>query len=144
MDLLIGQVYQGLLLCVTSVTKYSQVLVTSFRSFLVVALDESGNAVEIESYHLAESEQAFWEQLESPQKLIKEHEERFTEYLKRVMLQPAVINTPEDVAWFLASYARDARSRVESSNLHALQPIREALEEALGVKFEGKKGEQFF
>jgi hypothetical protein len=126
------------------VSKYSQVLVTSFRSFLVVALDENGNTVEMEAYHLAESEQAFWEQLEFPQKLIKEHEERFTEYLKRVMLQPAIINTPEDVAWFLASYARDAKSRIELSDLHALQPIREALEEALGVKFEGKKGEQFF
>ncbi len=109
-----------------------------------MALDENGNSVEMESYHLAENEQAFWEQLEFPQKFIKEHEERFTEYLKRVMLQPAIINTPEDVAWFLASYARDARSRVELSDLHALQPIREALEEALGVKFEGKKGEQFF
>jgi len=60
------------------------------------------------------------------------------------MLHAAPLSTPEDVAWFLASYARDARSRIENVDLPALSTIRKALEEALGLKFEGDKGEHFF
>lgn len=52
--------------------------------------------------------------------------------------------SPEDVAWFLASYARDAKARIEGVDLPALSAVREALEEALGLKFEGEKGEHFF
>jgi hypothetical protein len=48
------------------------------------------------------------------------------------------------VAWFLASYARDARARIESEELPALAAVRSALEEALGIKFEGKRGDHFF
>jgi hypothetical protein len=29
------------------------------------------------------------------------------------MLQMALLASPQDVAWFLASYARDAKSRIE-------------------------------
>jgi hypothetical protein len=125
-------------------SKYGQVLVTTYRGFLVVTLDQGGKPVTLEAYHLADSEPAFWTQLARPAEMLREHEGRFTEYLKRVMLRRAAIRTPEDVAWFLASYARDARSRLEVSNLNALRPLRDALEEALGVKFEGVKGEQFF
>jgi len=125
-------------------SKYSQVLITTYRGFLVMALDQSGKPVALESYHLAESESAFWGRLAKPAEMLREHEERFTEYLKRVMLRQAIIRAPEDVAWFLASYARDARFRLEAGNLDALKPLRDALEAAVGVKFEGAKGEQFF
>ena len=60
------------------------------------------------------------------------------------MLSAAPLAAPEDVAWFLASYARDARARIEGADLPALTAVREALEEALGMKFEGEKGEHFF
>ena len=40
--------------------------------------------------------------------------ERLLEYLKRVLLCAAPLNNPRDVAWFLASYARDARARVDA------------------------------
>ena len=60
------------------------------------------------------------------------------------MLHAAELTEPKDVAWFLASYARDAKIRIESSELPALAAIRSALEEALGLKFEGEKGEHFF
>ncbi|MGY3455035.1 type ISP restriction/modification enzyme [Bradyrhizobium sp. LM2.9] len=50
-----------------------------------------------------------------------------------------------DVAWFLASYARDALQRVENAgNLPALTNVRSSLEEALGVTFDAEKGEHFF
>jgi hypothetical protein len=48
------------------------------------------------------------------------------------------------VAWFLASYARDAKARIEDADLPALTNVRTALEQALGIQFEGKKGEHFF
>jgi Type ISP C-terminal specificity domain/N-6 DNA Methylase len=65
------------------------------------------------------------------------------------MLQSARIATPKDLAWFLASYAKDAKARVEKTDLPALETLRKALEEALGIKFTGdkkdpKKGERFF
>ncbi len=49
------------------------------------------------------------------------------------------------MAWFLASYARDALFRVEQQKqLPALQAVRSALEDALGMKFSDEKGEHFF
>jgi len=60
------------------------------------------------------------------------------------MLRPARLTTPKDVAWFLASYARDARVRISRSDLPALRQVRTALEDALGLKFVGEKGEHFF
>jgi hypothetical protein len=65
------------------------------------------------------------------------------------MLQTAPLAAPKDVAWFLASYARDAKARIEGVALPALDTLRAALEEALGLKFEGtkadpEKGEHFF
>jgi len=72
------------------------------------------------------------------------HGERFVEYLKRVLLSNAPLEEPVDVAWFLASYARDAKARVETAGQVALDSIRKALEEALGIQFTGEKGEHFF
>jgi hypothetical protein len=69
----------------------------------------------------------------------------FAEYLKRVLLHAAPLNTPRDVAFFLGSYARDARARVEhAGDLPALAAMRLALEQALGMRFEAEKGEHFF
>ncbi len=57
----------------------------------------------------------------------------------------APLNNPRDVAFFLASYARDARARVEhAGELPALAAVRAALEEALSIKFEAEKGKHFF
>ena len=49
------------------------------------------------------------------------------------------------MAWLLASYARDALARVENSDDGAhLTGIRSALEQSLGVRFEGDDGPAFF
>jgi len=123
--------------------KYGQVLVTNYRDFVLVGRD-NGLPVRLETYRLAENESAFWMGAASPQKQVREHGERFVEFLKRVMLHAAPLSSPQDVAWFLASYARDARSRIEVAELPALATVRTALEEALGLKFEGQRGEHFF
>lgn len=125
--------------------RYGLVLVTNYRDFLLVGSDESGERVNLERYTLAASEAEFWRAAERAHETDAEHGERFTEYLRRVMLHRAPLSRPEDVARFLASYARDAKVLVEQKkDLPALQSIRTSLEEALGMKFEGEKGEHFF
>ena len=70
---------------------------------------------------------------------------QFIEFIKRACLHTAPLTNPKDVAWFLASYARDALFRVErQKQLPALQTVRTALEDALGMKFTDEKGEHFF
>jgi hypothetical protein len=129
--------------------KYRQVLVTNLRDFLLVGQDAEGNQVKLEAYRLAPNEADFWREAAHPRRLATAHGERFLEYLKRVMLQAAPLAAPKEVAWFLASYARDAKARIEGVALPALDTLRNALEEALGLKFEGtkadpEKGEHFF
>ena len=49
------------------------------------------------------------------------------------------------MAFFLASYARDALTRVEEqASLPAFAELRTALQEALGLTFDGHKGEHLF
>jgi hypothetical protein len=129
--------------------KYRQVLVTNLKDFLLVGQDAEGNQVKLETYRLAPNEADFWREAAHPRRLAATHGERFLEYLKRVMLQAAPLAAPKDLAWFLASYARDAKARIEGVALPALNTLRNALEEALGLKFEGTKadpdkGEHFF
>jgi hypothetical protein len=61
-----------------------------------------------------------------------------------VLLNAAPLTRPEDVAWFLASYARDAIELVERRDATALNPLKDALETALGIHFEGDEGDHFF
>jgi hypothetical protein len=127
------------------VKHYGQVLVTNYRSFLLLKRGDNGSPVLLESFPLAPDEKTFWNVAAQPRKAANALDERFAEYLKRVLLAAAPLNNPKDVAFFLASYARDARARVEGAgDLPALAAVRGALEEALGMKFEAKKGEHFF
>ena len=71
--------------------------------------------------------------------------DRLAEFLRRAMLRPVPIVSPQDLAWFLASYAREALARVEEGGeLPALAVTRAALEESLGMTFQGERGEHFF
>jgi len=126
------------------VERYGLVLVTTFREFLLVGQDANGRPLPMEEFSLAPDEPAFWRATAHPQRTANEQGERFCEYLRRAMLAVAPLSAPQDVAWFLASYARDARARVEAADLPALAAVREALEQALGMKFTGPKGEHFF
>lgn len=124
---------------------YGQILLTNYRDFLLLKRAPGGKIQQLESFHLAASEKEFWLATAHPRKIATELGERLSEYLKRVMLHNAPLNNPKDVAFFLASYARDARARVEAKrNLPELNAVRAALEEALGMKFEAEKGEHFF
>lgn len=124
--------------------RYGLVLVTTLRDFVLVGADDGGKPKLLEAYTLAADEQGFWEAARSRKATIETHGARLEEFLKRVMLHGARLTSPADVAWFLASYARDARLRIDSAGVEALEALRRALEDALGLKFEGQKGEHFF
>ena len=124
--------------------KYRQVLVTNYRDFLLVRLDENNQKQYLESFSIGENEKDFWQIADNPAEFSENEQERFAEFLKRVMLSNAPITKPEDVAWFLASYARDAKARIEETELSALATIQKALEDSLGITFQGEKGENFF
>ena len=125
--------------------KYCLVLVTNYRDFVLVGRDEAGKPVHLEMYRMAESEAAFLEILAHGRKAADDQGDRLVEFLSRVMLHAAVLTSPQALAWFLASYAREARYRVEeAADLPALAGLKQGLEEALGMKFEGDKGDHFF
>jgi hypothetical protein len=92
---------------------YGQVLLTNYRDFLLLKRGPGSAPQALESFRLAESVAAFWATAAHPRKTADTLGERFSEYLKRVLLHAAPLNNPRDVAFFLASYARDARARVE-------------------------------
>jgi hypothetical protein len=124
--------------------RYGMVLVTNFRAFALIGKGPRGQPCELESFALAESESEFWRLTIHPRLAAAEHGERMLEYLKRVLLLNAPLAAPQDVAGIFASYAHDARLRIEKADLPALTSLRQALEDALGLRFEGDKGEHFF
>lgn len=126
------------------VSRYRQVLITNYREFILVGLDVDENLIKKERFVLASNDADFWIAIANPSAVAEHLGERLIEYLKRVMLHAAPLTLPQDVAWFLASYARDAKARIENQELPALDAIRAGLEEALGMKFEGARGERFF
>lgn len=123
---------------------YGQVLVTNYRDFLLVGRDAHGNPLPHERYRLAASEAEFWALLSDPVAFAARHADRLGEYLRRVLLAAAPLTNPADVAWFLASYARDARARIAPADLPALVQVRQALEQALGIRFDTQRGDHFF
>ena len=125
--------------------RYRLVLVTNLRHFVLVGEDSGGRPAKLESFQLAESAEAFWQALEKPQAFARSAGAGLGEYLSRALSHRAALSEPKDLAWLLASYARDGLARVEAAgDAPQLSAVRTALEEALGVRFEGAKGARFF
>ena len=125
--------------------RYRLVLVTNTRDFVLVGEDAQGHPVKLETFRLAESEQAFLYRLETPRAFARDVGAGLGEYLCRALSHSASIVEPKDLAWLMASYARDGLARVEAAgDAPSLRAVRSALEEALGVRFEGDKGAAFF
>ena len=125
--------------------KYRLVLVTNTRDFVLLGEDAAGKPVKLETFRLAESAGAFESKLQTPRAFAHEVGAGLGEYLCRALSHRATLVEPKDVAWLLASYARDGLARVEAAgDAPSLAVVRSALEEALGVRFEGEKGAAFF
>ena len=125
---------------------YRQVLATNFRDFVLVGEDADGHPVRLESFRLAVSAAEFDAKLARPRAFANEVGPGLIEYLTRVLSHAASLAEPKDVAWLLASYARDGLARVERAGVDEqfLASMRSALEVSLGMKFEGERGEAFF
>ncbi len=123
---------------------YGLLLVTNYRDFALVGWDAAKRErVRLETYHLAADAASFW--AGDIAAMTQAHGTQLLEFLRRVLLYNAPLTRPEDLAAFLASYARDALVRVErAAGTPALEELRGALEEALGIRFEGDKGKHFF
>ena len=125
--------------------RYGLVLVTNLREFALVGPDAAGSETTLESFRLAGSAEAFDRRLEHPRTFAHEVGAGLGEYLCRALSHQAALAEPKDLAWLLASYARDGLARVEAAGeAPTLSAVRAALEEALGVRFEGGKGARFF
>ena len=125
--------------------KYRLALVTNTRDFVLLGEDAAGGPSKMETFRLADSEGEFEAQLQKPRAFAREVGAGLGEYLCRALSHRATIVEPSDLAWLLASYARDGLARVEAAaDSSSLSVLRSALEDALGVKFEGERGAAFF
>ena len=125
--------------------RYRLVLVTNTRDFVLVGEDAAGRPAKLETFRLAASAAEFAQRLESPRAFAGEVGAGLGEYLCRALAHRARLAEPRDLAWLLASHARDALARVEAAgDAPSLEAVRTALEEALGVRFEGERGARFF
>ena len=125
--------------------RYRLVLVTNTRDFVLLGEDAVGRPAKLETFRLAENAETFGHRLETPRTFAREVGAGLGEYLCRTLSHQAALAEPKDLAWLLASYARDGLARVEAAgDAPQLKAVRSALEEALGVRFEGQRGERFF
>ena len=125
--------------------RYRLVLVTNTRDFVLLGEDSQGRPAKLETFRLAESAQDFEARLERPASFAKDVGPALAEYLCRALSHSATLVEPKDLAWLLASYARDGLARVETAGDEpSLRAVRSALEDALGVRFEGERGAAFF
>jgi hypothetical protein len=119
--------------------EHGLLLATNLRQWRLVG--RSGTVRE--SFDLTPDEAAFWRLVHGrrPDGLRK----RFKDFLERCLLTQAPLVKPETVAFFLASYARDALTRLEEhADLAALGALREAMEDALGIAFDSRDSEHLF
>ena len=125
--------------------RYRLVLVTNYRDFVLVGEDAAGRPAKLETFRLADGAEEFNQQLQQPRAFAGRVGAGLGEYLLRALSHRAALVEPRDLAWLLASYARDGLARVEAAgDTSSLAAVRGALEEALGVKFEGERGAAFF
>ena len=125
--------------------RYRLVLVTNTRDFVLMGEDAAGRPAKLETFRLADSGEDFQRKLEKPRAFAREVGASLGEYLVRALSHRAALVEPKDLAWLLASHARDGLARVEAAgDASALAAVRSALEETLGIRFEGEEGARFF
>ncbi|HEX4845114.1 MAG TPA: N-6 DNA methylase, partial [Geothrix sp.] len=125
--------------------KYRLVLVTNYRDFLILGEDADGKPLQLGTLSISRDEAEFWAAARHAERTAELQGEAVLDFLRRALLQAAPLREPEDLAALLAGYAREARERVEKhATLPALEGLRKAMEESLGLSFEGKDGEHFF
>ena len=121
------------------------VLVTNYWNFLVVTRGQDGALILGDRFRLTPSARVFQGGLADPTSLAQDQGDGVVDFLRRTMLRRATLADPADVADLLAHYARDARRRIErTGSTKGLSALRRSLGEALGISFEGERGDAFF
>ena len=87
--------------------EYRPALATNLRDFVLVGEDHDGNPARLESFRLASSAAEFDAKLARPRAFASEVGPGLVEHLTRVLSLAATLTEPRDLAWLLASYARD-------------------------------------
>jgi hypothetical protein len=123
---------------------YGAVLITNYRAFQVVERGPGSELVLGEAFALADSEAALWRKAGSAALISETEEARFVEFLRRALSTSVTLTQPSEVAWYLASFAREAKYRIEAGDASGLEPLKKTLQDALGLAFEGEKGVRFF
>ena len=100
--------------------KYRLVLVTNTRDFVLLGEDTAGKPAKLETFQLAESAAAFESKLQRPRSYAGEVGAGLGEYLCRALSHRATLVEPRDLAWLLASYARDGLTRVEAGGRRSI------------------------
>ena len=125
--------------------RYRLVLATNLCDFILVGEDGSGEPAKLETFRLAGNADDFRNRLEKPRAFAREVGAGLGEFLARTLSHRAALAEPKDLAQLLASYARDGLARIATAGREpSLLTVRSALEEALGIRFEGERGERFF
>lgn len=104
---------------------YGLVLATNLWQFRLMG---AGGTV-VESFDLAGNEPSFWRLVQGtrPDTL----RIRFADFLQRCLLTRAPLAKPSDLAFFLASYARDALAHLgERADLPGLRNLRDGMQQA--------------
>jgi hypothetical protein len=127
--------------------RYKLVLVTNLRDWQLIG-ERKGRRVALERYTLALDEASFWRDMAGhPVNAEQAHGTAFVDFLQRVLQHSAPLADPQALASLLASYAREARHRVEHASADAnkqLDSLQKSLETSLGVRFNAEEGGHFF
>ena len=86
-------------------------LVTNTRDFVLVGEDAAGRPTKLETFRLADDADTFVRRLATPRAFAREVGAGLGEYLIRALSHRAALAEPKDLAWLLASYARDGLAR---------------------------------
>ena len=118
-------------------------LVTNYRDFLLVVKEPGDKTPRVEGrYRLAADEDSFWRA--KPHALAKQHGEGLLDFLAGAMTRTSPIARPADLAADLARHAREAKRRLAEHDISAVEPLQKAMEQALGLHFQGDEGAAFF
>lgn len=133
---------------------YQLVTVTNYREFHLFRRGDDGTIELLESLIITNSEAEYWEMTataKSRKRAAREHGPRIWEFFKRSMAYVSSISVPMHVAWFLASYAREAFAKIEiayeGGNNEYLNQLKAEMEAALDEPFEAEskaKGDRLF
>lgn len=121
--------------------EYGLCLITNYHQFQLVEIRHGAPSV-MESYDLTRTADDLWNLPLA--ELAKRHAETLPDFLARVLTRKVPLEKPKDVAELLASYAREARERAAEHPIVAFDGVKSALQESLGITFEGEKGDHFF